>query len=118
MILMVSSKGRRRNNIEIIASILRSLYYSQRGLRKTNIMYSSALNLRQLNSYLSLLLDRGLMHYDQAERVYRITADGEEYLRSFERYAKARESLLEEYDRLKGMVTANSKKRLVSGLIQ
>lgn len=60
------SKSSHRSRIDIIADIL---HVAVGGARKTQIMYSCNLSFKQLQSYLALLLGRGLLTaVSEAER--------------------------------------------------
>jgi len=84
-----------RSQIDIIADVLRE---TAGGAKKTQIMYSCNLSFRQLQIYLNLLLDRGLLRKVSAKeegrdpRLFKITSKGQTLLRA--------------YDRLKALVTA------------
>ena len=69
--------------MDIIAGILES---ATNGAKKTRIMYKSALNFRQLQRYLPLLLKRGLMKIEETNRgaIYRTTEKGRDFLRKYE----------------------------------
>ncbi|MFL6429912.1 MAG: winged helix-turn-helix domain-containing protein [Nitrososphaeraceae archaeon] len=62
-----------RNADETIASILHSAIG---GVTKTTIMYKSFITYDQLNEYLSLLLEKGLIAYQEGEKLYRTTDNG------------------------------------------
>ena len=58
---------------ETIASILHAAIG---GVTKTTIMYKSFITYDQLNEYLSLLLEKGLIAYQEGEKLYRTTDKG------------------------------------------
>ena len=58
---------------ETIASILHAAIG---GVTKTTIMYKSFITYDQLNEYLSLLLEKGLILYQEGEKLYRTTDKG------------------------------------------
>jgi UDP-N-acetyl-D-mannosaminuronate dehydrogenase len=58
---------------ETIASILHAAIG---GVTKTTIMYKSFITYDQLNEYLSLLVEKGLISYQEGEKLYRTTDDG------------------------------------------
>jgi UDP-N-acetyl-D-mannosaminuronic acid dehydrogenase len=62
-----------RNADETISSIL---YAAIGGVTKTTIMYKSFITYDQLNEYLSLLLEKGLIAYQEGEKLYRTTDNG------------------------------------------
>ena len=84
-----------RSQIDIVADVLRE---TVGGAKKTHIMYSCNLSFRQLQIYLRLLLDRGLLRKVSEEekgkdpRFFKTTSKGRNLLRA--------------YDRLKALVTA------------
>jgi len=69
--------------MDIIASILDS---ATNGARKTRIMYRAALNFRQLQRYLPLLIKRGLINYAETNKgsVYKTTEKGRDFLQKYE----------------------------------
>jgi len=83
-----------RSQVDIIADVLRE---AVGGAKKTHIMYSCNLSFKQLQNYLSLLLDRGLLRKISQEekgrdpRFFKITSKGQ--------------NLLQAYDRLKALIT-------------
>jgi len=83
-----------RSQVDIIADVL---HETVGGAKKTHIMYSCNLSFRQLQNYLSLLLDRGLLLKASEEekgrdpRFFKITSKGQNLLRA--------------YDRLKSLIT-------------
>ncbi len=58
---------------ETIASILHAAIG---GVTKTTIMYKSFITYEQLNEYLSLLVEKGLISYQEGEKLYRTTGKG------------------------------------------
>jgi UDP-N-acetyl-D-mannosaminuronate dehydrogenase len=58
---------------ETISSILHAAIG---GVTKTTIMYKSFITYDQLNEYLSLLLEKGLIAYQEGEKLYRTTDNG------------------------------------------
>jgi len=69
--------------MDIIASILES---ATNGAKKTRIMYRAALNFRQLQRYLPLLIKRGLINYAETNKgaVYKTTEKGRDFLQKYE----------------------------------
>jgi len=69
--------------MDIIASILES---ATSGVKKTRIMYKAALNFRQLQRYLPLLIKRGLINYAETNKgaVYKTTEKGRDFLKKYE----------------------------------
>lgn len=71
-----------RSQDEIIEFILESVSKNQ-GLDKTTatrIMYNALLSHTQLKGYLSLLLKRRILEYNNLSKTYRLTEKGEQYL--------------------------------------
>lgn len=84
-----------RSKIDIIAEVLRE---TVDGTKKTRIMYSCNLSFRQLQTYLNLLLDHGLL---------RKGSENEEGIDSkFFEITRKGQNLLRAYDRLKALITA------------
>lgn len=73
-----------RTRVEILAKILQVA--SNRTL-KTHIMYKANLSHRQLEKYLALLQEKGLLEQVVSEdgRMYRATPKGSEFLKDYER---------------------------------
>jgi predicted transcriptional regulator len=67
-----------RNRTEIIARILETA--SGSGITKTKIMYNSLLSYPQLKEYLSLVLEKGLIEYQEEKRTYKTTYKGMRFL--------------------------------------
>jgi predicted transcriptional regulator len=69
--------------MDIIANILES---ATNGAKKTRIMYRAALNFRQLQRYLPLLIKRGLINYAETNKggVYKTTEKGRDFLQKYE----------------------------------
>ena len=62
-----------RSRTEILYSILEA---TNGGASKTRIMYRAFLSYAQLQSYLIVLLDNGLVSYDQTKQIYNVTEKG------------------------------------------
>jgi len=73
---------KKRDRVNIIADILKSISYSGRGRRKTNIMQSANLSYDQLNKYLDLLIRNGYVIVEG--QMYKPTSRGLEFLESME----------------------------------
>jgi len=69
---------RKRNDIDIIASILNEAH---RGARKTRIMYRCNLSHRQLQAYLKLLLGMGLLA--SRSDLFKTTAKGRKFVDAY-----------------------------------
>jgi UDP-N-acetyl-D-mannosaminuronic acid dehydrogenase len=66
-----------RNTDQTVTSILCA---AVDGITKTKIMYKAFITYDQLNDYLSLLLEKGLIEYTEGERLYRTTPKGLDFL--------------------------------------
>jgi predicted transcriptional regulator len=75
---------RKRSRNDIIASILRSIR-EKGGLGITNIMYGSYLSYGQVDRFLKLLKENGLLHFDENIGRYKITELGLQYLELYEK---------------------------------
>ena len=69
-----------RSRIEIISTILRSAS-NDGGAAKTRLMYSAYISHGQIKEYLRLLLEKGLLVYEDATQTYRTTEKGQRFLR-------------------------------------
>jgi len=80
---------RRRQPTEIAYTVIST---ANGGERKTKIMYGAALNITQLNKYLELLLDRGMISMESGRR-YRATEKGRKFLATYDRCMETRSLL-------------------------
>ncbi len=77
-----------RSQIDIVADVLRE---TVGGTKKTHIMYSCNLSFRQLQTYLDLLLERGLLKKVSQEekgrdpKFFKTTSKGQHLLRAYDR---------------------------------
>lgn len=71
-----------RSQDEIIEFILESVSQNQvlDKTTATRIMYNALLSHTQLKGYLSLLLKRQILEYNDVRKTYRLTEKGEQYL--------------------------------------
>jgi predicted transcriptional regulator len=72
-----------RGNLDIIADILGA---SDKGTKKTYLMYRCNLSFKQLKSYSGFLLNNGLLHVAKEEAnngTLQITDKGKEFLRAY-----------------------------------
>ena len=74
--------GKRRDRLLIMAEILE---VAIDGALKTQLMYRANLSFAQLNEYIKILVDLGLMSIDNNSQrtVYRTTQKGMRYLQSY-----------------------------------
>ena len=70
-----------RSRTDIIAMILQA---ATKGATKTRIMYSSYLSYAQVKEYLSFLIDKGLIRYEEGSGLYKLSQKGEELIRVYE----------------------------------
>ena len=80
---MLMTTFRHRGRVTIFAEILKATGESERGKKKTDIMYGVNLNYFQASKYLRLLLINGLLCLD-AENRYRLTKRGLEIIKKLE----------------------------------
>ncbi len=66
--------------MDIIADILQS---AKSGIKKTEIMFKADLNFIQLNRYLPLLLEKGLIVKNNEQRMYKTTKKGLDFLEKY-----------------------------------
>ena len=69
-----------RSRTDIAAAILE---IALEGAIKTKIMYKAFLSFPQLKDYLSVLHERGLLDYVEAEHEYRTTERGKDFLKMY-----------------------------------
>ena len=100
-------RSRRRGFNEIAYAIVKSSYD---GERKTTIMHKSGLNLSQLNTYLTVLVDRRLLEFESESRRYRATERGRQYMRAYERYSETRDLLVEQETMLAEVYSMEARK--------
>ena len=74
---------KRRDRLHIMAEVL---VVARDGALKTQIMYKANLSFAQLNEYLSLLLELGLLKTKKMgqKTVYKTTRKGSKYLKGYE----------------------------------
>jgi predicted transcriptional regulator len=76
---------RHRSDTEIIALILEAINISS-GATQTRIMYEAYLSYAQLKGYLSSLLEKNLIEYQKADRIYMITKKGTHFLQIYNQF--------------------------------
>ena len=83
----IDDRDRRRSRMDIISSILEA---ATNGTKKTRIMYRAALNFRQMQKYVPLLVERGLLQNTKLDKhtVYKTTRKGLDFLRKYEELTK------------------------------
>lgn len=70
----------RRNDLEICADILR---VARRGAKKTQIVYEANLNFKIVKKYLRRLIENGLLHNSESERLFFTTNKGDNFLQQY-----------------------------------
>jgi predicted transcriptional regulator len=81
-----------RSRTDIIGLILEA---TKGGLNKTKIMYRAYLSSMQLKEYLMILLEKGLIEYEEGQKTYRTTTKGIRLLRIFNNMEELTPSLKE-----------------------
>jgi predicted transcriptional regulator len=66
--------------LDIVKRILESTQNS--GAQEQGLMYASYLSYMQIDEYLSVMVATGLVKFDRASRIYRITGKGMDFLAS------------------------------------
>jgi predicted transcriptional regulator len=70
-----------RSRTDIIAMVLRA---ATSGATKTRIMYSAYLSYAQVKEYLSFLLEKNLISYEEGTSLYKLTPNGMKLLLVYE----------------------------------
>ncbi|MEO9319728.1 MAG: winged helix-turn-helix domain-containing protein [Nitrososphaera sp.] len=70
-----------RSRTEIVAGILEAAYD---GTTKTKIMYKAFLSYSQLKEYLSVLVENGLLDFNEAELRYKTSSKGRRFLETYQ----------------------------------
>lgn len=70
-----------RSRTDIVAQILEAA--NGGGATKTKIMYKAYLSYAQLKEYLTVLLESGLIEYQEGKQEYRTTAKGIQFLSTY-----------------------------------
>lgn len=71
-----------RSRTDIVSQILEA---ANGGTTKTKIMYKAYLSYAQLKEYISVLVESGLLDYEQGKNTYKTTARGMQFLKAYER---------------------------------
>jgi predicted transcriptional regulator len=71
-----------RSRTQIIIEILQ---VAAKDANKTRIMYGANMSFVQMNEYLPQLIDKGLLEYNEKEKLYKTTAAGLEALSHYRR---------------------------------
>lgn len=70
-----------RSRTDIIAMILQA---AASGATKTRIMYSAYLSYAQVKEYLSFLIERDLIRYEEGSSLYKLSERGMQLLQAYE----------------------------------
>ena len=70
-----------RSRTDIIVMILRAAI---NGATKTRIMYGAYLSYAQVKEYLSFMIEKDLVRYEEGSGVYKLTQKGVQLLRVYE----------------------------------
>ena len=70
-----------RSRSDIVAMVLR---VALNGATKTRIMYGAYLSYAQVKEYLSFLIERNLITYEEGTGLYRLTESGMKLLHTYE----------------------------------
>jgi predicted transcriptional regulator len=71
-----------RSRADISSEILK---IAERGVSKTRIMYGAYLSFAQLKEYLKLLVDNGMLVFDEKSLLYKTTDVGRNFIKTYER---------------------------------
>jgi len=71
-----------RSRTDIISEILK---IADNGTSKTKIMYGAYLSYVQLKDYLKVLLENGLLAYDEHKLQYKTTEKGRMFLKTYDK---------------------------------
>src|SRR5918912_17532 len=75
------TKMKNRSRIDILAQILRAVNGTGGGITKTKIMYNALLSYAQMQQYLLLLTEKGLLlQYNKTMHTFNITEKGLKFL--------------------------------------
>ena len=88
-----------RSRTDIIAMILQAAI---NGATKTRIMYGAYLSYAQVKEYLSFLMEKELIRYEEGSAIYKLTQKGVQ--------------LLHVYEDISDMITINDQKNSTSPL--
>ena len=66
-----------RSRTELVANILDA---ANGGATKTKIMYKAFLSYAQLKEYLAVLVENGLLEFNQAQSIFKTTSKGIKFL--------------------------------------
>lgn len=67
-----------RSRTDIVSQMLEA---ASGGATKTKVMYKAYLSYAQLKEYLAVLSENGLLEYDPADKHYRTTSKGHEFMK-------------------------------------
>jgi predicted transcriptional regulator len=96
------NSNKNRDRLDIVRDMLTA---ASTNARKTRIMYQANMNFAQVERYLKILLNQGLLEHD-GRFCYLITEKGKEFLKLYTDYLERRKRLNEE-------VNGTAKRRLL-----
>jgi len=70
-----------RSRTDIVSQILDA---ANGGSTKTKIMYKAYLSYAQLKEYLSILVENGLLEYEEGEQKYKTTSKGIKFMQVYQ----------------------------------
>jgi predicted transcriptional regulator len=82
-----------RSRTDIVSQILDAAIG---GSTKTRIMYKAYLSYAQLKEYLSILVENGLLEYEETEEKYKTTEKGMKFIKAYQHMGMLTGSMLEE----------------------
>jgi len=75
-----------RSRTDIVSQVLEA---ANGGATKTKIMYKAFLSYAQLKEYLGVLVENGLLHFDQKTGEYKATEKGLKFLKVYSNLGEA-----------------------------
>lgn len=79
--ILIREKLKYRSRTDIIAMILQA---TAKGATKTRIMYGAYLSYAQVKEYLTFLLERDLVRYEEGSGLYKLSERGMKLLEGYE----------------------------------
>jgi predicted transcriptional regulator len=90
---MTGKNMKYRSRTDIVSQILDA---ANGGSTKTRIMYKAYLSYAQLKEYLSILVENGLLEYQDAEEKYRTTEKGMKFIKAYHHMDSLTGSMVQE----------------------
>ena len=82
--------GSYRGRLDIIAAILR---VASGNAKKTQIMYQANLSYKVLQRYLAEIIESSLISFKKENRIYVLTAKGQEFLNFYKEYFRTSQQI-------------------------